>query len=208
VRLLQEREREWQALPRAFVLSALLWVIVCEAASAWVQGMDTLQQLWLLRAVEGLGLVGLMMYFDLSKHIGLVKLDRRAWQCLLWLALLASVMGLIALAIFTSLRTWLALPDFVQGISGLLLMLIVAPMIEELLFRGVVYRLLREAFGVWLAIGLSALCFASMHGVMISPQLFGGLIFAWAYEYSRNLWVPIVLHIAGNSAIVGLVMLF
>jgi len=206
VRLLQARE--WQVLPRSFVLSALLWVIACEVASSWIQGMDALQQLWLLRAVEGLGLVGLMMYFDLARDIGLVAFNGRAWRCLLWLAVLAGTIGLLALAVFTSLRTWLILPDFVQGVSGLLLMLIAAPIVEELLFRGVIYRLLREAFGVWLAIGLSALCFASIHGEIISPQLFGGLIFAWAYEYSRNLWVPTVLHIAGNSAIVALAMLF
>lgn len=206
MRLLQARE--WQVLPRSFVLSALLWVIACEVASSWIQGMDALQQLWLLRAVEGLGLVGLMMYFDLARDIGLVAFNGRAWRCLLWLAVLAGTIGLLALAVFTSLRTWLILPDFVQGVSGLLLMLIAAPIVEELLFRGVIYRLLREAFGVWLAIGLSALCFASIHGEIISPQLFGGLIFAWAYEYSRNLWVPTVLHIAGNSAIVALAMLF
>jgi len=47
-----------------------------------------------------------------------------------------------------------------------------------------------------------------MHGALLSPQLMGGLIFAIAYEYTRNLWIPIFLHIAGNSLIIVLAWLW
>ncbi|MDX8408020.1 MAG: CPBP family intramembrane glutamic endopeptidase, partial [Mariprofundaceae bacterium] len=95
----------------------------------------------------------------------------------------------------------LGAPDWVHGLNGLLAMLMLAPLAEELFFRAVVYRLFRQSFGMPVAIVLSAACFAMMHGALLSPQLAGGLIFAVAYEWSRNLWVPIALHVGANAAV-------
>lgn len=79
------------------------------------------------------------------------------------------------------------------------------PVFEELWFRGVLYAGLRSEQGRLPAIILSAIFFALAHSNTIPVnQFFGGLVFAIAYEYRRTLVAPIILHIAGNGALVVL----
>lgn len=79
------------------------------------------------------------------------------------------------------------------------------PIFEELWFRGVLYAGLRSEQGRIPAILLSAIFFALAHSNTIPiNQFFGGLVFAIAYEYRRTLLAPILLHIAGNGALVVL----
>ncbi len=81
---------------------------------------------------------------------------------------------------------------------------LIAPVAEELFFRGVIFGFLRRAGFAW-ALGLSTILFASAHLVsgLRFPliELCGGLIFAIAYEHERNLIVPIVIHCLGNLTI-------
>ncbi|BCS94735.1 hypothetical protein DSLASN_03670 [Desulfoluna limicola] len=80
---------------------------------------------------------------------------------------------------------------------------IVAPIAEELFFRGIIYRLLRP-MGVAPAILISTLLFASAHamqGMVPVPQLVGGLLFAAAFEKEGHLAVPMIIHGAGNTAL-------
>jgi uncharacterized protein len=77
---------------------------------------------------------------------------------------------------------------------------------EEVLFRGVVFRLLEQGLGTWAALGLSALLFgfihlanpgASTHSAL-AIALEAGVLVAAAYVATRSLWVPIGLHTAWN----------
>lgn len=80
---------------------------------------------------------------------------------------------------------------------------LVAPLAEELFFRGIVYRLLRP-MGVIPAVLISTLVFAAahaMHGVVPVTQLAGGLLFAVAFEKEGHLAVPVIIHGAGNTAL-------
>jgi membrane protease YdiL (CAAX protease family) len=80
---------------------------------------------------------------------------------------------------------------------------LVAPMAEEFLFRGIIYRLLRP-MGVVPAMAISTLLFASAHamqGVVPLTQLVGGVLFAAAFEKEGHLAVPVVIHGVGNTAL-------
>ena len=79
---------------------------------------------------------------------------------------------------------------------------IIGPAAEELLFRGVLYGVLRR-WGVGIALFLSSLLFVLAHsgGGIAFPQIVGGLVFAAAYEYEKNLIVPVMIHICGNLAL-------
>lgn len=80
---------------------------------------------------------------------------------------------------------------------------VVAPIAEELFFRGIIYRLLRP-MGVIPAILISTLLFASahaMHGMVPVPQLVGGILFAAAFEKEGHIAVPMIIHGAGNTAL-------
>ncbi|MGE0431252.1 MAG: lysostaphin resistance A-like protein [Planctomycetota bacterium] len=76
---------------------------------------------------------------------------------------------------------------------------VVAPLVEEIMFRGVLYVGLRKLVGVPMAIVFSALLFALMHDAGHVPLVALGMLLAWSYERTRNLAVPIVFHITFNA---------
>jgi hypothetical protein len=83
---------------------------------------------------------------------------------------------------------------------------IVAPVAEEVFFRGVLYGFLRR-WGIGVAIVLSTVAFAFAHGLghgLPMTQVVGGILFAAAYEIEKNLVVPITIHCLGNMAIFSL----
>lgn len=84
----------------------------------------------------------------------------------------------------------------------------IAPIAEELCFRGVLYTYFRR-WGVLLALVASTAIFVALHAVKGIPvtQIVGGIVFAIAYETSGNLTVPITIHTLGNLAIFSLALL-
>jgi len=211
VRDLTAVREAWDELPLKFVLSMVLAVVVCEAAPGSLLADGTLQtQLLLLRLVE-LAVIGfLIYYFGLAGDLGLQRPDKeglRVFALLAGFTLFAFVLILLASLLFDyPLLSYLTAPAWVSGLTGVLLMVLLAPVVEELLFRGLIYRLFRQSFGIFLSVLLSAGCFALMHGQPEFPQVFGGIVFALAYEWSRNLWVAIALHGCGNAAILLLAL--
>lgn len=80
---------------------------------------------------------------------------------------------------------------------------IVAPIAEELFFRGILYGFFRR-WGIPAALILTTVIFIFAHrntGTILFTQAVGGIIFAVSYEMEKNLMVPIVIHILGNTAI-------
>jgi membrane protease YdiL (CAAX protease family) len=77
---------------------------------------------------------------------------------------------------------------------------------EELLFRGVIFRLTEEWTGTWIALAVSAVIFGLVHvgnpGATwvstIAIALEAGILLAAAFVVARNLWFPIGLHFAWN----------
>jgi len=80
---------------------------------------------------------------------------------------------------------------------------VIAPVAEEIFFRGLIYGFLRR-WGFPAALVLSTLFFVLVHPMDRSlpvTQIMGGLLFAVAYELEGNLLVPITIHALGNLAI-------
>jgi membrane protease YdiL (CAAX protease family) len=99
----------------------------------------------------------------------------------------------------------------VFGVDALLAPLtgaLVAAFIEELVFRGVLFRIIEESLGSWLALGLSALVFGLLHAFnhgatwvsTLAIALEAGVLLAAVYMFSRRLWTCIGLHCAWNFA--------
>ena len=82
---------------------------------------------------------------------------------------------------------------------------------EELLFRGVIFRILEERTGTVVAIVSSSLLFGLTHLVNPGATLWGtlaigiegGTMLAVAYVLTRSLWLPIGLHFAWNFVGMG-----
>jgi uncharacterized protein len=86
------------------------------------------------------------------------------------------------------------------------LLLIAGAVTEELLFRGVIFRLIEEWAGTWIALAVSAVLFGAVHAAnpgatRVSSSaiaLEAGVLLAAAFVVTRNLWLPIGLHFAWN----------
>ncbi|HEY3643973.1 MAG TPA: type II CAAX endopeptidase family protein [Gammaproteobacteria bacterium] len=77
--------------------------------------------------------------------------------------------------------------------------------LEETIFRGLLFRLMEERLGSWIALAISALLFAVAHGlnpgitlVAIASIFMAGLLLGAAYMYTRSLWFVMGLHFAWN----------
>jgi membrane protease YdiL (CAAX protease family) len=98
---------------------------------------------------------------------------------------------------------------FGSGGAGLalsiLLVALVAPLVEELAFRGVVMPVLGVRWGMWPAIVGSALIYAAYHFSfwLFAPTLVLGIALGWLAWTRRSLWPAILLHVLYNAAAVG-----
>lgn len=132
------------------------------------------------------------------------------------LALAMTIAGAVLLAYFENTGAeLLPIPEFlarrqVQAVEinsaldtfGLLMLLcVLAPVCEEVLFRGIIQQAIARRRGRWIGILLSAIFFALIHSTSFTPYLYLllGLIFAWIFDVTGSLRAVILCHIINNS---------
>jgi membrane protease YdiL (CAAX protease family) len=84
---------------------------------------------------------------------------------------------------------------------------VLAPVVEEIFFRRIVYVALRLKKGFWFSALWSSLLFSLFHGIAAPVILPVGLYFCWVYERERRLPVNIILHSLVNLSMIGLKVL-
>lgn len=104
--------------------------------------------------------------------------------------------------------------DLVWG-SGLLLAIslleyvLLAPLFEELVFRGLLFATLRRKYGWGMAAAISAGIFALAHGYGILGTVsvfWSGMLWAWAYEKTGSLLPGMAAHMLNNLLVCAAVM--
>ena len=82
---------------------------------------------------------------------------------------------------------------------------IVAPIVEEIFFRGFVFAGLRPRYGWQRAAAISSVLFALIHltPTAIMPIFILGYIFAYLYQRSGSIWPAILMHSATNALALG-----
>lgn len=109
------------------------------------------------------------------------------------------VMWGLGIASFTMAGGWSALGYPLLGA-------LVAGVVEETLVRGVLFRIIEESLGSWLALIISAVVFGALHAFnpgativsSIAIALEAGVLLAAVFMYTRRLWMAIGLHAAWN----------
>jgi membrane protease YdiL (CAAX protease family) len=86
-------------------------------------------------------------------------------------------------------------------------------LLEEILFRGILYEALFEEYGVWWAVVLQGVVFGIVHARGVPSGAVGvgmasiyGVMLGWLRHYSRGLLWPFVAHIFADATIFLLVM--
>lgn len=135
-----------------------------------------------------------------AKGLGITLL----WTAIFGLGLCLSVntlMALTPLAQYTS--GFDAVSDTLYGAAWwqqLLGLALIIPLCEELIFRALMFRGLRDELPFWAAALLSSLAFAIYHGNLYQGiyAFFLGFCMAWAYERCRVFLAPVILHASAN----------
>lgn len=92
-----------------------------------------------------------------------------------------------------------------------ILVAVIAPIAEEIFYRGMVFRALVNGVGVWLAAIISGVLFGAVHIdsvdserlLQVVPLGLLGIFFAILYAWSGTLFAPIALHATNNSLAVA-----
>jgi membrane protease YdiL (CAAX protease family) len=87
-------------------------------------------------------------------------------------------------------------------VAGGLLVIVIAPIVEEFFFRGFLYRAFRTSLPVWLAAPIGGVVFGVIHfpsGIEAVPSLTVlGIVFCLVYERTGSLYPVIALHAFNN----------
>lgn len=94
----------------------------------------------------------------------------------------------------------------VSSIEELLFNLLLIAMIpaigEELLFRGVLQKLLIQGTGnIHAGIWITAILFSAMHMQFFGflPRMMMGVLFGYLFVWTKSLWIPILAHFVNNG---------
>lgn len=203
------------ALVRIVLLTVLFLAVQALAAQLILPVMD--RPLWAQTLGVGVAVLTLLLYaamVRLTERRAVTELRVTALPLglvggsVLGVALFAAVIGIIAvLGEYTITGR-----GPVDGVMAAIGLMCAVAVIEEVMFRGVLLRVLEEVTGPWIALALSSVLFGAMHmanpgatlwtGTAIAVE--AGLMLGAAYLLTRSLWLPIGLHLGWNLAASGI----
>jgi membrane protease YdiL (CAAX protease family) len=90
-------------------------------------------------------------------------------------------------------------------VVGAVVVITVAPVCEELFFRGVLFRVLRQRMPLWPAAIIDGILFGFVHGSLVIVPILAvlGIILCWVYERTGSLFPTIALHSLNNTVAYG-----
>lgn len=157
----------------------------------------------------GLGLFLYAVWCNLTEHRPVLELPmKRFWKdsslgLLLGVCFFGVVVGLMALA--GCYRISEVHFNLLGQAEWFLFFLMVATF-EEIIFRGVLFRLIDDRWNTAVALIISALLFGAMHlpnpgataWSAVAIAIEAGLLLGAAYKFKGTLWLPIAIHWAWN----------
>ena len=86
-------------------------------------------------------------------------------------------------------------------ILAFILLVVIAPFAEELLFRGYLFGKLRKIVPLWLAIVITSTLFAAVHGQWsVATDTFAlSVVMCLAVTWTKSLWPAILVHMLKNG---------
>jgi membrane protease YdiL (CAAX protease family) len=145
-----------------------------------------------------LGLTRLMSWGDIGLAIlGFVVYLGASWLLLLLVSRVFSSIDLqqVQETGFTNLRL------YYQYLVAFLTLVVIAPMAEELLFRGYLYGKLRRLMPLWVAILITSVTFGLVHGQWnVGIDVFAlSVVLCGLREMTGSIWAGILLHMIKNA---------
>lgn len=120
----------------------------------------------------------------------------------------AVVVGILALAGWYRVGRVMPIESSLGVLTSLLVFFAAAALLEEVIFRSIVYRHLERGLGTWAAVAISAALFGAVHFAnpnatlwsAVAIALTAGLMLAALFAVTRSLWMVTGLHLGWNFA--------
>jgi membrane protease YdiL (CAAX protease family) len=169
-----------------------------------------------LMVASVLALTSSAYFFAIKKHpqrwksVGLQP-STRSW--LIGSALIGALFMPVNILIVSTVQRMLDAPvlDFSSDTAGepfsiteflalFVLVVIVVPIAEEIFFRGIIYKWLRQRAGFWIGLLVSSIAFGTLHFAAPSIAAISvlGVLCALVYELSDSLWTAVTVHAMNN----------
>jgi membrane protease YdiL (CAAX protease family) len=106
-----------------------------------------------------------------------------------------------------AIRNLLSSDNLFWFIAHSLLIIIIAPITEEIFFRGVIYPYCKNKLGIINGILINGVVFGVAHFNfwIFIPTFIGGIVLAWIFEQTRSLYPAIIAHSTWNCIVIFLV---
>jgi uncharacterized protein len=92
----------------------------------------------------------------------------------------------------------------------ILVVAVIGPILEEIIFRLIIFGSLFKRFNFWISAMISSIIFAAVHLDFehILVYTFMGIVFAYLYVKTKRIIVPIMAHVALNSFVMLVQVVF
>jgi membrane protease YdiL (CAAX protease family) len=200
------------------VIALALWLVISAVVSVWVSSLSLNLDVGLIVSVAELLLLAPVWWFTVRKYeVGWKALGLRSFKgrmvglgCgLMILSFGFNLFYSLFLALFDLRMQVDLVPIFAELDSPWWLLMggvIVAPVAEEVFFRGFVFAGLRQRYDWKKAALISSALFAAIHVTLTAmiPVFILGCIFAYLYHRSGSIWPAILMHVSTNALALGL----
>ncbi len=192
-------------MARSGALIALLTVSADAALLHFWSG--NLALLYGIRIALGIGAIGLLLFTGTSREsVGLHFRPHRTefrWISICSITIVCLYGIYLALVSIFPTNLGIDFSNKEEAWNYLWTALLLAPLAEEILYRGVVVPALKESFPSWAVIVASGILFYLLHisygkDWRLLHYIPAGMILTWAFLVTKQLWVPILLHFLGN----------
>ena len=209
--------RSGSALLRVLAFALVLFVLML--GSRFLYGSLALPGLMMPATARELGLIAILnlfpflaAYWLLVRVVEARRIEELAARKLLPHAIAGFLAGTVLFTVVAGLL-WIAGSYRVEGmdpaapwVRGLLWAGILPAVSEEIISRGVVFRLVEQRWGSWIALIVSALIFGFLHAWNPNATVWScaaiaieaGLLFGIVYTITRSLYFCMGLHAAWN----------
>ena len=153
------------------------------------------------------------------KQFGFYKINLKKWFLMVssgWLSIIAVgivynlIMKFFGIEIESQLLAQEAqkYKDIGSIIFLILIVGFIMPIVEELIFRGVLYQALRSKLSVLFSILISSSIFAVVHVDIkfFVPLLATGIVCSYAFEKTKSIYTPIGIHVLNNLFTVSIMI--
>ncbi len=199
-------------LPSLAIAAAVLWF--CRKVAAQAFQSEGLAQMVFQLVFYAVLLGGLRLILQVKYQAPLLRALRftfdfpNPWLCLAAGPVLTVVVSMVGVALHAP-ATDSPIEQIIADKRALLLVGLLGPIFEELVFRGFLYPLFARSMGAWPAIFATAVPFALLHGVqsewawqLLVPIGLAGVAFGWVRYKTGSTAASALVHAGYNSTAV------